>query len=88
MIPAFPCNACGMCCRHVHLSELTRALDRGDGICRNLDNSTSLCSIYESRPDVCRVDLMYRQYFQEHQTWSVFVAKNMQACEQLQAIKV
>lgn len=88
MMPKFPCTACGQCCRHVHLSELTRDLDRGDGICAHFDDSTNLCSIYESRPDVCRVDVMYRQHFQEYVSWSVFVAENMKACAELQAMQL
>jgi len=32
--------------------------DRGDGACGNL-NENNQCSIYETRPDICRVDKMY-----------------------------
>ena len=33
--------------------------DRGDGACANL-NEKNQCSIYETRPDICRVDKMYK----------------------------
>ena len=32
--------------------------DRGDGACANL-NENNQCSIYETRPDICRVDKVY-----------------------------
>lgn len=48
----FPCTACGLCCRYVK-----GYLDaRPDGSCVNLvDNK---CRIYETRPEICRVDVM------------------------------
>ncbi|WP_367179482.1 YkgJ family cysteine cluster protein [uncultured Oceanisphaera sp.] len=55
----FPCYQCGKCCSNVHLSELTRYLDRGDGVCRHLDKVTKLCSIYNERPEICRVKVQY-----------------------------
>ena len=57
----FPCSQCGACCRHVDLSELTAYLNRGDGVCRYYDQITHLCTIYDSRPEVCRIDQFYAQ---------------------------
>ncbi|MFH0959646.1 MAG: YkgJ family cysteine cluster protein [Pseudomonadota bacterium] len=39
----FPCERCGACCRTIQ--------------CRYLEGE-DFCSIYENRPDVCRVDKM------------------------------
>lgn len=50
----FKCDCCGACCRHLNLSALYAELDRGDGTCKYL--SGNLCSIYEKRPLLCRVD--------------------------------
>lgn len=58
----FPCTQCGACCRHVNLSELTVYLDRGDGICHYYDLDSRLCSIYENRPEICRVEVYYQKY--------------------------
>jgi Fe-S-cluster containining protein len=33
------------------------------GKCEKLDEQTGLCSIYEDRPDVCRVDVFYEQVY-------------------------
>lgn len=54
------CTSCGACCRSLgsgllDLSPEVAALDSGDGVCRHLDRSKNLCTIYESRPAGCRV---------------------------------
>ncbi len=79
----FPCSQCGACCRHVDLSELTAYLNRGDGVCRYYDQITHLCTIYDSRPEVCRIDQFYEQYLQAKIAWQDFVELNLIACKQL-----
>ena len=54
------CTQCGACCRALAtgllaVHEDARALDSGDGVCCHLDRATSLCTIYETRPAICRV---------------------------------
>ena len=80
----FPCNSCGKCCENVHLSELTSYLDRGDGCCCHFDTSTKLCSIYDSRPDICRVDVQYVLNYRHLLSWEEFVKANLKACDLLQ----
>lgn len=80
----FPCNACGHCCRNVHLSVDTNFLNRGDGVCRFFEQSTQLCNIYDTRPLVCRVEEYYDTYLADHYTWDGFVKMNMQICQKLQ----
>ena len=79
----FPCTQCGACCRHVNLSELTAYLDRGDGICHYYDLASRLCSIYENRPEICRVEVYYQKYLKKQYTWDKFVELNLIACKQL-----
>ena len=57
----FKCDCCGCCCRNLDKSELYAVLDRGDGICKYLRGN--LCSIYENRPLLCRIDECYDLYF-------------------------
>jgi Fe-S-cluster containining protein len=45
----FPCEKCGACCRAVKCLRLK-------------DN---LCSIYETRPDICRVDKVYETFYKD-----------------------
>ncbi|WP_428461259.1 YkgJ family cysteine cluster protein [Photobacterium kagoshimensis] len=79
----FPCNGCGKCCANVHLSEITLPLSRGDGICRHLDTATRRCRIYEQRPDICQVELQYRENYSAQFSWDEFIAINLEICESL-----
>ena len=56
---SFLCSQCGACCRNV--AHLDLPSDK-DGGCLNLDKETNKCSIYENRPDICRVDKMYEKF--------------------------
>lgn len=56
----FPCSGCGACCRRVwwigpEALESHGLSMKEDGSCTNLLSDNS-CAIYESRPDICRVD--------------------------------
>ncbi|MGC8122008.1 YkgJ family cysteine cluster protein [Marinobacter sp. VGCF2001] len=77
----FPCTQCGKCCKNVHLSDLTSWLDRGDGVCRNLDTVTNLCKIYQTRPDICRIEKQYFIHYAEDYTWEEFKKLNLEVCE-------
>ena len=53
----FNCHSCGACCRqagHIGLPH------NGDYVCIHLKNN--MCSIYEDRPDICRVKDKYREF--------------------------
>jgi len=80
----FPCNQCGLCCQRVDQSAETRGLDRGDGTCKHYDAVLKGCSIYQERPDICRVDRLYAQRFAQHYSWDEFVALNTAVCATLQ----
>ncbi len=75
----FECSKCGLCCRMVNKSEIYAELDRGDGVCRYLKDN--LCSIYESRPLICRVDESYDAFFKDIYTRKEFYEMNYKACE-------
>lgn len=83
MLKPFPCTQCGCCCKQVFRSELTAYLDKGNGSCKYL-SSDNTCSIYEERPDICRVDLQYKVFFSSKMDWEEFVAINIAACNFLQ----
>lgn len=80
----FPCSLCGLCCQRVGLSDVTQDLDRGDGTCKHFDEYNKNCTIYDTRPDMCRVDLQYRVNYSKKHTWDEFVALNLEVCELLQ----
>jgi Fe-S-cluster containining protein len=51
----FLCSSCGACCRRA--GKLGLMPQREDGACIYLTKDNK-CSIYETRPDVCRVNKM------------------------------
>ncbi|WP_338075933.1 YkgJ family cysteine cluster protein [Achromobacter dolens] len=80
----FPCNGCGRCCQHVSVAPQTRYLDRGDGTCRHFNEAHAHCTIYDRRPDICRIDVQYRLHFAAKVNWDDFVERNLQVCHALQ----
>lgn len=78
----FRCRCCGECCRNLNKSPIYSELDRGDGVCIYLNGN--LCSIYEKRPLVCRVDECYDAYFKKICTREEYYKLNYEACEKLQ----
>jgi len=82
-VAEFPCDKCGKCCENVHLSNQTRWLNRGDGVCRYFDTQQRNCSIYASRPDICRVKTQFDLHYKQQMSWDAFVAINLSVCEQL-----
>ena len=82
-LKSFPCNSCGKCCRRVNLSDSTNYLDRGDGVCRNFNEVSNLCNIYNDRPLICRVEDYYKTYLSDQIGWDDFVKINLDICEKL-----
>lgn len=81
----FICNQCGECCRNLHKSDLYSQLDRGDGVCIYLKGN--LCSIYEERPLLCRVDESYNVYLKETYSLETYYKLNYEGCKKLQSKK-
>lgn len=78
---SFHCDACGACCRNLQQSSLYAELDRGDGTCRYL--SGNVCSIYEERPLLCRIDESYYAFFQREISLDEYYRLNYEACNVL-----
>jgi len=77
----FECDCCGCCCRNLNKSKLYSDLDRGDGICIYLVGN--LCSIYEKRPILCRIDECYKLYFYKFMELEEYYKLNKIECEKL-----
>jgi len=54
----FLCSSCGACCLEASKFGLP---DRGDGACGHLGENNE-CLVYEDRPDICRVDNLYKNF--------------------------
>ncbi|WP_139492150.1 YkgJ family cysteine cluster protein [Brevibacillus dissolubilis] len=78
----FPCSTCGLCCQNISGVEALAELDRGDGVCIHLRDNR--CQTYETRPDICRVDVMYEKVYHLHFSKEEFYQANLKVCEALQ----
>ena len=77
----FNCDKCGECCRHVNLIPELVEYDDGTGACKYLHNN--LCSIYETRPNICNVDVMYEQVYSNYYTKDEFYEINEKCCKEI-----
>ena len=77
----FSCTKCGECCRHIDKVPQLAAFDIGNGVCRYLKDN--LCTIYNVRPEICRVDFMYDKYFSKQISREDYYALNEKACREL-----
>lgn len=81
----FQCDQCGECCRNLNRSPIYQDLHDGDGICRYLDGN--LCSIYENRPLLCRVDESYYAFFDGVLNYEEYIQLNYKYCTQLKQMR-
>ncbi len=75
----FICNQCGLCCKNLKLSSIYAELDRGDGTCKYLKNN--LCSIYNDRPLLCRIDESYEFFFKDSFSKEEYYKLNYEMCK-------
>lgn len=81
----FPCIKCGLCCKNLDKSPVYSYLNRGDGTCINFDSATQLCSVYEVRPLICRVEEYYEKNLSAVMSRDGYIEANIQACRDIQA---
>lgn len=77
----FRCLKCGECCRNLNLNKIFNNLDRGDGTCKYLKGN--LCTIYENRPIICRVDESYDVLFKGKISKEEYYKLNYAVCKGL-----
>ena len=65
--------------------SFARHLALDDGTCKYFDKEKKLCTIYEKRPDFCRVDELYENVMSKHMTREEFYTLNKKICRQLQS---
>ena len=75
----FKCDKCGICCKSLAGNPIYKDLDRGDGTCMYLKDN--LCSIYEQRPILCRVDDAYNKYFKQRMSLEEYYNENYKICK-------
>ena len=82
----FDCDKCGACCKSIRRANFVHELDRGDGICKNFDETTNLCKIYDARPIFCNVDAYYEKFLSNSMSREEFYVLNKKICAELKKI--
>ncbi|WP_374759877.1 YkgJ family cysteine cluster protein [Iodobacter sp.] len=83
---SFPCTKCGQCCKNIGKIKQLSEFHLGNGICIYFNENVG-CTIYQSRPDVCRIDEGYTKFFSSLMTLDEFYEKNAAVCNKLQEDK-
>lgn len=78
----FPCDKCGICCRHLNLIPQLKQLDSGNGRCIHL-TAHNLCAIYDNRPDICNVNKMYEMVYCKYMSEDEYLNLNLEGCKEL-----
>ena len=81
----FKCDKCGECCRNLDKSPLYNELHNGNGICLYLENH--ICTIYEDRPLLCRVDECYDIFFKDIISNQEYLELNYKYCTQFKNLR-
>lgn len=79
----FPYTLCGLCCKNIGNNLVLSKLDRSDGKCHHFDNISLLCTSYEERPLICRIEEYHEKYLSHLYDWDSFVKMNLEVCEEL-----
>lgn len=79
----FECDKCGECCKNLHKSPLYDELHNGNGICRYLQGN--LCSIYEDRPLLCRIEECYDVMLKNKLSYEEYIQLNHKYCNELKS---
>ncbi|RXT02774.1 YkgJ family cysteine cluster protein [Ammoniphilus sp. CFH 90114] len=79
---SFPCTSCGLCCQRISAVPELSGYDRGDGTCIHLVDHR--CSIYEERPEICRIDHMFEKIYATQFSRPQFYLENLKVCKSLQ----
>jgi len=82
----FECKRCGCCCKNIGYVEEASHLDRGDGVCKYYSDDKKMCTIYDFRPDICRVDKMYKR-FKDKMTYDEYLNLSYDSCEELRELE-
>lgn len=80
----FPCSSCGLCCQNISSVQELKDYDLGSGVCKYFNRITNQCEIYDSRPDICKIDKMFELKYHQYFTKENFYIENAKVCNNLQ----
>ena len=81
----FNCDCCGICCKNIKYVSQLKSYDNGNGQCIYLGKDNK-CSIYNNRPEICNVSIMYKKYYSSYYTEKEFYELNHKVCIKLKNI--
>ena len=81
----YKCDNCGECCKNWNPARYDKTLVDDNGICKYLNLDTNLCTIYDTRPDFCRVEKWWRIACQ-HLDWNEYVRLTKIGCDMVRNI--
>ncbi len=87
MTDSFPCKRCGACCRNIGRIIGTESMVLPNGICKFLDQTSNLCTQYNTRPIFCNVDEFYDKYLFNSITRKEYYLANLKTCEKLRKLE-
>lgn len=85
-MPKFICSQCGACCRNIAGIKELRNFDIGNGTCRYLRENK--CTIYNKRPDICKIEAMYDKIYRYRMSASDYYKMNYNACSLLRNVDI
>ena len=82
----YKCENCGACCRHWNPARYNKEIVNEKGDCIYLDINTKLCTIYNNRPDFCRVNKWYNLHFSNIK-WEHYTTQQILGCNILRKLE-
>ena len=77
----FECSSCGACCLQAGKFSPELARSKDNMVCKNLNDETRMCNVYDDRPDMCRVD--YKLHEKQYASEKEYLEANVQGCKTL-----
>lgn len=82
----YKCENCGECCKNWNPARYDRNIVDKNGVCKYLDINTNLCTIYDTRPDFCRIDVWYEKSLKNKMSWEEYLRLNKLGCDILRGM--
>ena len=83
----YNCETCGaQCCKNWNPARYDRTIVDERGVCKYLNTTTNLCTIYNERPNFCRVYTWYYEQYKDQKSLQDFLSSQRLGCDILQKI--
>lgn len=81
----FKCSGCGACCRRLgllksKLKELNFPYTVDEKGCCSMLDENNQCKVYNTRPEMCRIEPMFKHFANTDMTKNEYYMKTTQLC--------